>query len=77
LSVFANHARPSDRFGGMAGLPVADRLSVLWKKFADGRVAIRHRGPRDVAGWSMVGGEVVGLALASIGGACCPASAVP
>jgi hypothetical protein len=32
-------------------------LSVLWKKIADGRAAIAHRGPRDVRNgrWSMVG----------------------
>jgi hypothetical protein len=27
---------------------------VFWKKFAQGRVAIAHHGPGDVAGWSMV-----------------------
>src|SRR6516165_12086919 len=31
-------------------------LSAFWKIIADRQVAIRHRGPRDVAGWSMVGG---------------------
>jgi hypothetical protein len=28
----------------------AGSLSVFWKKFADGRIAIAHRSPRDVAG---------------------------
>ena len=28
---------------------VLDRFSVFWKKIADGRVAIAHRGPRDVS----------------------------
>ena len=33
-----------------------DRFPFFWKKIADGRVAITHRGPRDVAVWSRVGG---------------------
>src|SRR5262249_36185898 len=32
-------------------------LSAFWKIIADRQVAIRHRGPRDVAGWSIVGGS--------------------
>ena len=39
---------------------------------ADGRIAIAHRGPRDVAGWSRAGGSGwSGLAPASIDGARC------
>ena len=34
-------------------LSTSDPFGFL-KKFADGRVAIAHHGPRDVAGWSMV-----------------------
>src|SRR5262249_28439543 len=42
-----------------------DRFSFFGKKIADGRVAITHRGPRDVARWSMVASvEVVGAARA-------------
>src|SRR6516162_8002779 len=37
-------------------LLLARSLSAFWKIIADRQVAIRHRGPRDVAGWSMVGG---------------------
>src|SRR6476661_10848313 len=32
---------------------------VFWKKIADGRLAIAHSGPSDVAGWSMVEGGVL------------------
>ena len=40
---------------GMAGLGRRARFQFFWKKFADGRFAIAHRGPGNVAGWSMVG----------------------
>jgi predicted ATP-dependent Lon-type protease len=36
-------------------------LPAFWEKIADGRIAIANRGPRDVAGWSMVGGRCLWL----------------
>jgi hypothetical protein len=33
--------------------------ALFLEKFADGWAAISLRGPRDIAGWSIVGGAVV------------------
>jgi hypothetical protein len=44
-----------DEAARRSAMPETSRSLSAWKIIADGRIAIAQRGPRDVAGWSMVG----------------------